>query len=106
MLNLIIIALIIGALIFLLKARHFKHRISILLIMLLMLFFYFTFTFAIKDYSIDLKTTGGITSAVNIYFSWLGHAFDNVKTLTGNAIKMDWFSSNRTTSNSNDFMVG
>jgi len=39
---------------------------------------------------VDLKTVPGLFKAVKIYFSWLGSVLGNMKSITTNAIKMDW----------------
>ena len=41
--------------------------------------------------SVDLTSASGIFSSVRLYFSWLGHSFDNLQVLTGNVVRMDWF---------------
>jgi drug/metabolite transporter (DMT)-like permease len=74
--------------------RHIKHRITAIVLILLALFIYASFSAVIKSNSIDLKTASGVMSAGKIYFSWLLQAFDNVKVLTANAIKMDWVPKN------------
>ena len=78
--------------------KHFKHRMSAILLILLVLFLYSTFTAVVKTNHIDLKTAQGVISAGNVYFSWLGQAFGNLKSLTGNAVKMDWIPNNLTIS--------
>jgi CHASE2 domain-containing sensor protein len=74
--------------------KHAKHKIFILLMILLIAFLYFSFTTVVQSHSIDLKTASGVFSASKIYFSWLGNAFNNVKTVSGNVIKMDWIPKN------------
>jgi hypothetical protein len=74
--------------------RHFKHRVSAILLIVLALFLYTTFTAVIKTNHIDLKTAQGLISAGKVYSSWLFQAFGNVKSLTGNAVKMDGIPSN------------
>ena len=76
--------------------RHIKHRITAIVLILLLFFAYATFTSVIKSNSIDVKTPSGVFEAAKVYVSWLGLAFNNMKTLTGNVIQMDWFPNNQT----------
>jgi hypothetical protein len=52
----------------------------------------------VKSNNIDLKSASGVYSAIKAYGSWFGLAFDNMKVLTGNIVKMNWFPSNYTKS--------
>ena len=54
------------------------------------MFVYLTFAFVAKGHAIDLRTASGVVQAGKVYFSWMGQAFGNLKTLSTNAIKMDW----------------
>ncbi len=46
--------------------------------------------------SLDLTTSEGFFNAVKVYTGWLGNGFQNLKSLTGRAIGMDWKSTNGT----------
>jgi len=103
MVDWILIAIVIVAVIVVSKFIHFKHlkhKLTAILIILLIVFAYVTFTTLVKAHSIDLKSASGVYSAVKAYVAWFGLAFDNMKTLTGNVIKMDWFPSNYTQASS------
>jgi uncharacterized membrane protein (DUF373 family) len=90
MLNwIIIIGLILLAFAFL-RVKHLKHKVTAVLLILLILFLYTSFSSVISEKGINLKSSAGIESALRIYFNWLGHAFSNFKSLTGNAVKMEW----------------
>lgn len=82
-----IILLVIG--IFLLKARHRRHKQSIFLWVVLA-FFIATFILSVIGKNFDLMSFSGIKMATMNYFSWLLNAFENVRTITTNAIRMDW----------------
>ena len=56
----------------------------------MILFAYFGFTSAIKYEDIDFKTIDGLKRAGTLYLSWLGTVFTNSKSITTNAIAMDW----------------
>ncbi len=88
----IVILVVVGIII--LKMNHFKHRVWIVLLILLALFLYLSITVVYNKYDLELNSTKGVFSAVKIYFGWLSNGFQNMKALVGNAIKMDWTSSN------------
>ena len=74
--------------------RNFKHKFWVIAIILLLLFIIFSFSKVASNNSVSLGSPSGIFSAVQLYFSWLGQAFDNIKVITGNMIRMDWFPKN------------
>lgn len=76
--------------------KHFKHKVTAIAIVLILFFAYSTFTGVVKSNSIDIKTASGVFQAAKVYVGWLGLAFNNMKTLTGNVIAMDWFPDNQT----------
>ncbi|MFA6022796.1 MAG: hypothetical protein WC781_01785 [Candidatus Pacearchaeota archaeon] len=79
------------ALIFIfLRAQHFKHKTVWVIIVFVALFFFLGFMLSIAGRDINYNSFDGIKTAGVLYMGWLGNTFDNVKTLTGNAIKMDW----------------
>lgn len=90
------ILLILGvlAIYFILKLSHLKYKVSLTFLIGFLLFLILTFVKVISNNSIELSSPTGIFSAVKLYFSWLGHVFSNIKVITGNMIKMDWFPSN------------
>lgn len=47
-------------------------------------------TMVFQGQEIDFKSIHGWSKASNLYFAWLGSFFKNVKSITSNAIKMDW----------------
>ncbi len=81
------------------KGVSFKHRFVAILIVVLLLFTYFSFTFVLKGQSLNLSSWDSIKSAGTLYYSWLVSVFGNFKTLTTNAISMNWGASNSTLSN-------
>jgi len=91
----IVIVLIILAFVFL-KMSHAKHRISLIVFILVLLFFYITVSRVFTQYDIDWKSSAGMEKGIKVYFSWLGGAFGNLKTITANAIRMDWSQKNKT----------
>ena len=74
----------------LVKAKYFKHKMGWIIIVVVALLLYFGYVFAVSEKDIDYKSIDGMQTAVKLYVSWLGHAFDNAKVITANVIKMDW----------------
>lgn len=72
------------------KVKHLKHKSLAVFLALIVLFFCLTVPPAVKNSDVNFKTFSGVAETFKLYFVWLGHSFGNVKTLTGNAIKMDW----------------
>ncbi len=85
----IILALIVVIWAFI-ELKRFRHKIFAIFLICLVIFLYLSTTVVFKGKDINLKTVPGITTATKIYFSWLGSIFGNLKTITANAIQMDW----------------
>jgi hypothetical protein len=88
--TLIIVLVAIALIWILVEMKRFRHKFFAWFLIALIILGYFSFTFVMKDKDVDLKTSSGLLTAGKIYFSWLGSIFGNVKTMTTNAIKMDW----------------
>ena len=95
-LTLFIIAILIIAIWVIIEFKRFRHKLLALFLIALILFTYLSFTAVLKGKDIDFKTVPGITEAGRLYFSWLGSIFGNLKSITTNAVKMDWDSANET----------
>ena len=91
----IIGALIVMAFLFL-RIKHMKHKTMLIFAVILLLFIYTTSSQVLSRYEINWKSAGGLEKAVRIYFAWLGGAFSNLRSLTANAIKLDWSAKNQT----------
>ena len=79
----------------LVEMKRFRHKFFAWFLIALIILGYISFTFVMTDKDINLNTVSGVLTAGKIYFSWLGSIFGNFKTMTTNAIKMDW-SANKT----------
>lgn len=89
--TMLLVVIILVALVFIIsRFKQNKPKILGGIIILLLLTMFLSFNFAMKDKDIDFKSPSGIISAGKIYFSWMGYVVGNVKTITMNAIKMDW----------------
>jgi len=85
-----IIAALVIAIWVIIELKRVRHKIFALFLIGLILFLYFSATFVFKEQEIDFQTIPGITTAAKLYFSWFGSIFANVKTITTNAIRMNW----------------
>ena len=77
------------------RLNNLKHRFFIIILILLALFLYSSMAFTTESKDLDLSSSEGAFSASKIYFGWLANGFQNLKSITGNAIRMDWTSTNR-----------
>ena len=89
----IVVVLIAITLIYI-EVQKFKHKAIAIFIIGLLVFIYLTGAFVIKDKGIKFGTTSGMITATKIYFSWLGTVFVNLKTITSNAMKLNWEENN------------
>tara|TARA_Y100000034_G_C6550883_1_gene237998 strand:+ start:39 stop:365 length:327 start_codon:yes stop_codon:yes gene_type:complete len=96
MISWIVIVILVICGIVAIKMNHFRHRIFILLLVLFAVFLYGTFAAINSMNELELNTSEGIWDAAKLYVGWLGNGFKNLKTITGNAIDMDWGSTNGT----------
>lgn len=85
-----IVAALVMAIWVVVELKRVRHKIFALFLIGLILFLYFSSSFVFKEKEVDFQSISGITSAVQIYFSWLGSVFVNLKTITSNAIDMNW----------------
>ena len=92
---LIIVALIIGIWL-LFGFKRFKHKLLAVFLIALVLFSFFSFNMVFKGKEISINNMSDLGKIFKIYFSWLGNIFGNMKTITGQAVKMDW-QGNKTT---------
>ena len=88
----IIILIAFLAVLFIAKLSHLKHKLSIIFLLVFLLFIGFSFMKVADTNSVEIDSASGFMSAAQLYMSWLGHAFDNMRVLTGNAVRMNWFS--------------
>ncbi len=88
----IVILVIVG--IFAIKMNHLRHRIFIILLILLALFLYTSIAVITNQNNLEINNVEGVFQLTKVYTGWLANGFENLKTMTGNIIKMDWTSTN------------
>lgn len=88
--TLFIIAVLIIAVWVVIEMKRMRHKLFAVFLIGLILFLYISSAFVFKEQDIEWKSVSGVIKATKIYFSWLGSAFGNLRSITSYAIKMDW----------------
>ncbi len=88
--TLFIVGILVAAIWLIIELKRLKHKVFALLLIGLILFSYISASVVFAEKNIDYTSIGGLSKAAGIYFNWLGSVFLNIKTITANAIKMDW----------------
>src|SRR3989338_6080400 len=88
--TIIIIALIIALIWIFVELRRFKHKFFAIFLIAVILFSYFGFVTTLKGKDVDYKSLDGLQNIAKLYFIWVESVFKNFKTITANAVKMDW----------------
>ncbi|PIN77203.1 hypothetical protein COV15_02840 [Candidatus Woesearchaeota archaeon CG10_big_fil_rev_8_21_14_0_10_34_12] len=91
-----VIAILIAAVWVFFKLKVIQHKFLLLFLIFLIVASFFSFRFAFKGEDISIKNPSDVGKISKLYFSWLTSAFNNFKTLTNQAIKMNW-EGNKTT---------
>jgi len=87
---LFVIIILVVAIWVILEFKRFRHKLLAIFLIALVVFTYFTFTSVLKKNDVDVKTVKGLVTGSKLYFLWLGSVFSNLKTITTQAIHMDW----------------
>jgi len=95
--TLLVVAVLIISIWVIIEIKRFKHKLFAIFLIILILFTYFSFIAVIKGENIDFKSAAGLKEAGQLYVSWLGSIFGNLKAITTHAIDMDWKHINETT---------
>ena len=96
MISWIIVAIVIACGVLFIKLSGARHKIGLMIFVLLILFLFGTASIIITKNKIDFSNTDDLFEAVKLYLGLLGNGFQNLRSLTGNAIGMDWNSTNGT----------
>lgn len=88
--TLIIVSILVAAVWIFIEFKRFKHKLLAIFLIMLIIFTYMSFMVTLKGKDIDFKSVNGIREAGQLYFSWLGSIFGNLKSITGHAINLDW----------------
>ena len=88
-----LVVLVIVVIYVFIEMRRARHKMFAYFLIGLILFFFVTGWYVFKDKEVNFDSFKGVMDAGKIYFSWIGGAFGNLKSITTNAIKMDWSNS-------------
>src|SRR3990167_1385236 len=88
--TIIIIAIVIALIWIFVELRRFKHKFFAIFLIGLILASYFGFVVTLKGKDIDYKSLDGVQGVAKLYFLWVGQIFKNFKSITANAVKLDW----------------
>lgn len=89
-LNWWVIGLAIVIIFILLKFKEIRHKLGFLLVVGLVLFLVLSFATIYSSNNLDLTNFAGVMKAGELYVSWLGTAFQNVKGISAYVINQDW----------------
>jgi len=70
--------------------KKMRHKIFAILLIALILLLYLNPSFIFRGQDIDFKSISGIQTVTKLSLSWLGSLFSSLKSITTNAIKLDW----------------
>jgi hypothetical protein len=85
-----VVAILIIAIWVIIEMKRMRHKMFAIFLIGLILFSYLSFSFVFKDEEVNLTSVEGLEKAAGLYFSWFGSIFSNLKTMTANAIDMNW----------------
>ena len=95
----IVMAIAIAAIWILIEEKRMKHKIFAIFLIALILFTYISFSVVLKNNDVNLKSPEGIKTGSQLYLTWIGNAFTNMKSITAYAFKQDWKQENITIEN-------
>jgi len=87
---LIVVGILIAAIWIFIEFKRLRHKLFAIFLIILILLAYVSLSYTFKGQVINFRTVEGWETAGKIYFSFLGNIFGNFKTITSDAIKMDW----------------
>jgi hypothetical protein len=70
--------------------KRMRHKMLALFLIALVLFSFFSFNSAFKEKDFSINSLSDLGTGMKIYLSWFVNIFGNLKTLSGQVIKMDW----------------
>jgi|TARA_Y100000310_G_scaffold340419_1_gene436136 hypothetical protein len=85
-----IIVILIATIFVFVKFKYIKHKLTWIIVLFLILLFYLGFLASTAGQDINFSTFEGSQTGIKLYLAWLGQSFDNMRTITGQAVKLDW----------------
>lgn len=84
------------------KLTSTRDQVKLVIAVILVLFLFGTILVVYTSNKLELDSSEGLKDSAKIYFGFLANGFKNLKTITGNAIKLDWTSTNASFFNKTD----
>jgi hypothetical protein len=94
MISWIVVGILVVLGIIVIKMSHFRRKFFTLVLIFLALLLFSGFYFVYSKNGADLSSVDGLKTTGKLYLGWFANGFNNMKSLTGNAIKMDWSNTN------------
>lgn len=92
--TLFIVAVLIIAIWVIIEIKRLRHKIFALFLIALILFTYISFSVSLRGQDVDMTSVPGVMTASKLYMSWLVSVFNNLKSITTQAISLDWVPKN------------
>ncbi len=89
-----VIAVLVVAIWIIYGLKRIKHKFLAIFLIALVLFSFLSFGVVFGGKDISINDVSDLGNVAKLYFSWLGSVFSNVKSVTTNAIGMDWQGNN------------
>jgi glucan phosphoethanolaminetransferase (alkaline phosphatase superfamily) len=89
-----VIALLIVAIWVIYGLKRIRHKFLAIFLIVLVLFSFLSFGFVFGQKKIPMDNISDLGNVVKLYFSWLGGVFGNFRTITADAVKMNWHENN------------
>ena len=86
----IVLIILIAVVVFVFNMKGLKHKVFILFLVISALILYSGLMYISYKNDFDLFTFHGVFESLNFFGGWLGDGFENIKSLTANAIDIDW----------------
>jgi len=80
-----------------------KQAIATKLALIIGIFLVLTVGFVYISSDAKIHGVGDVFNFIKTYFSWLGSAFHNLRTVTANVVNLDWAANNDTTTTTDPY---
>lgn len=85
-----IIAILVAAIWLIYGLKRVKHKFLAIFLIILILFSFLSFNAVFGGKEVSIQNISDLGNVAKLYFFWLGNIFVNLKSITSNAVKMDW----------------
>lgn len=82
------------------KHHRRRPRVTMILLLIAILFLVSTIYLVSKANKVDMTTVSGFSDGMKVYSIWLFQGFNNLRSISGYAVAMDWKGNNSTANTS------